>query len=636
MSINIVNQILLDQFRVEGFVASGGMGTVYRVWDLKRNVPLAMKVLHTDLADDPSILKRFKREARALEKLAHPNIIPFYGLHQTLDFAFLVERFIDGPTLEQVLRRREGKPLPVDEALVYLKALSSALGYAHNHGVVHCDVKPGNVMVDQGGSVYLTDFGVARHAESTTTTLGFAGTAAYMAPEQIRGEAVTAQTDVYALGVMLYEMLTGRRPFRGDERETEGRGSTVAERVRYAHMKLKPPDPRTLNPALPVEFSQVVLKALSKAPEERYRSARVFFEAICDAAGIATTAVSDRVTPPEALSPRPIEAPRMEPVHPLPPSAGEGVSFADRRTKLMPVVIGVIGVLAMVVVFIFRDPSLSLVENLSTSTNEPAGRSEPTIATPTKTVTPIPTSPPQVEVQTETLARSAGGRSISMVRIGSGTGTAIVVVGSIDGYQTDTRDAVNRLIGKYNTGGLRPPTGVTLYLIPSINPDGNTKSNPQKARLNANGVDLNRNWDTPDWTTDPPLPGWSDGKPDAGGPYPMSEPEISALADLLQYLKILSQHVYLVVLHSSVNVSGGIVFPGYTSRGIDPESHSIALRIGAILIYDYDTAWEYDTPGEAINWAPMNGIPAVDILWPRGKGPSTSTLAEAISSIAIP
>src|SRR3972149_8492524 len=183
------------------------MGAVYRVWDLKRNVPLAMKVLHSDLADDPHMFKRFQREANALKRLTHPNIVQFYGLFHTLDIAFLLERFVDGPSLKDILRQK--KQLSIQEVLVYLKALCAALGYAHANGVVHCDVKPGNVLIDQGGNIYLTDFGVARHAESTTTTLGTAGTPAYMAPEQIRGEAVTPATDVYALGVMLFEMLTG-------------------------------------------------------------------------------------------------------------------------------------------------------------------------------------------------------------------------------------------------------------------------------------------------------------------------------------------------------------------------------------------------------------------------------------------
>src|SRR6266545_4153218 len=122
MSSSMIGQTLLDQFRVDAFVASGGMGAVYRVWDLKRNVPLAMKVLHVELAEDPSVFKRFKREANALKKLAHPNIVPFYGIFQTMDFAFLLERFIDGPSLRDILRQQKGKPLAMGEALTYLKA----------------------------------------------------------------------------------------------------------------------------------------------------------------------------------------------------------------------------------------------------------------------------------------------------------------------------------------------------------------------------------------------------------------------------------------------------------------------------------------------------------------------------------
>jgi serine/threonine-protein kinase len=192
-----IGQTLLNQYRVDAFIASGGMGAVYKVWDLKRNVPLAMKVLHSDLAEDPSMFKRFQREANALKKLAHPNIVPFYGLFQTLDFAFLLEHYIDGPSLKNILKQKQGKPMEVREALPYLKALCAALGYAHSYRVVHCDVKPGNVLIDHGGIVFLTDFGIARNAESTTTTMGAAGTAAYMAPEQIRGEAVSPATDVF-------------------------------------------------------------------------------------------------------------------------------------------------------------------------------------------------------------------------------------------------------------------------------------------------------------------------------------------------------------------------------------------------------------------------------------------------------
>jgi eukaryotic-like serine/threonine-protein kinase len=284
MSSNMIGQTLLNQFRVDAFIASGGMGAVYRVWDLKRNVPLAMKVLHSELAEDPAMFQRFQREANALKKLAHPNIVPFYGLYQTGEFDFLLEHFIDGPTLQSILKKRK-EPLPVDEALVYLKSLCAALGYAHANGVVHCDVKPGNVMVDYGGRVYLTDFGIVRHSESTTTTMGTAGTPAYMAPEQIRGESVSPATDIYALGIMLYEMLAGQRPFRGTEAGTEKGGATANERIRYGHLNLQPPDPRTFNPNLPMGLANAILKALAKRPQDRFASTLDFFNATCLQAG---------------------------------------------------------------------------------------------------------------------------------------------------------------------------------------------------------------------------------------------------------------------------------------------------------------------------------------------------------------
>lgn len=292
---NLIGETLLKQFRVDAFIASGGMGAVYRVWDLKRNVPLAMKVLHGELAEDPSVFKRFQREANALKKLAHPHIVPFYGLYQTLDFAFLLERFIDGPSLKEIIKERKKDPFLIQEALVFIKALAAALGYAHANGVVHCDVKPGNVMIDQGGNIYLTDFGVARHADSSTTTLGGAGTPAYMPPEQILGKAVTASSDIYSLGAILFEMLTGQRPFRGYESGTERSGETVHERIRYAHLHTPPPDPRTINPSIPESLSKIILKSLDKNPASRYSSTMGFLSAICESMGLDPGDIVDRV-----------------------------------------------------------------------------------------------------------------------------------------------------------------------------------------------------------------------------------------------------------------------------------------------------------------------------------------------------
>ena len=303
MTTDLIGRTLLKHLQVEAFIASGGMGAVYRVRDLGRNVPLAMKILHNDPADDPVAFKSLQREGGALKKLAHPHIVPFYGLYKEQEFVFLLEGYIDGPSLKTLLARRQGAPLPLEQALAFLKALSAALGYAHLHGVVHCDLKPGNVMLDRGGNIYLTDFGVARHAESATTTLAGAGSPAYMPPEQARGDPVSAATDIYALGVLLFEMLTGRRPFLGSEPELAQTGSTPRERVRYAHQRLMPPDPCQLNPTLPPALGPALLKALAKRPQERYVSTQDFLNAVCMAVGVLPEQVQDHVPPPPVVPP---------------------------------------------------------------------------------------------------------------------------------------------------------------------------------------------------------------------------------------------------------------------------------------------------------------------------------------------
>jgi len=281
---NLIGQTLLNQYRVDSFIASGGMGAVYKVWDLKRNVVLAMKVLHTDFADDPSLFKYFQREARALQKLRHPNVVPFYGIYQDRQQTFLLEQYVDGPTLRDILNE-QSHGLTLRDTMTVMKALCPALGYAHANGVIHCDIKPGNVMIDSGGQIYLADFGIARHSESTTTTIADAGTPAYMAPEQIRGMSVSPATDVYSLGVLLFEMLTRQRPFRGDEPQTINQGNTTGERIRYAHLCLIPPNPSAFNPSISGEVSAVIQKSLQKQAGDRYTGAVDFLQALSVAIG---------------------------------------------------------------------------------------------------------------------------------------------------------------------------------------------------------------------------------------------------------------------------------------------------------------------------------------------------------------
>jgi len=291
---DLMGETLLNQFRVDGFIAAGGMATIYRVWDLQRSVPLAMKVLHPELASDPSFIARFEREARTLQALVHPHIVPFYGIYRAGDLTFLLERYIDGPSLDEVLRRRGGSPLPLVEALVYFKALYTSLGYAHAQGIIHCDVKPGNVLIDQGGSVYLTDFGISRYMDAAHTTTATLGTPMYMAPEQIRGERLTPQTDVYSLGVVLFELLTGQRPFRG-ENVPAGVGGAQSDRIRYQHLYTVPPDPRSLNPRVPDGLAQVVLRALAKDPGERYPGVQAMADEIARVVAARFETLPDRV-----------------------------------------------------------------------------------------------------------------------------------------------------------------------------------------------------------------------------------------------------------------------------------------------------------------------------------------------------
>ena len=411
MSTNIVGQIIAKQFRVDAFISAGGMGSVYRVWDLKRNVPLAMKVLHTDLAEDPVIFERFKREARALKKLEHPNIVPFYGLYETPSLTFLLERFIDGPTLKDILAQRSGSPLPDQDVLCIIKSLCSAVGYAHNNNVIHCDIKAANVLIDRGGHVYLGDFGIARHAESDVTAMPGAGTPAYMAPEQIMGNTVSQATDIYSLGILLFELLTGRRPFRGTESGTEKSGQTVNERIRFAQLNLPAPDPHLINPRISPQLSAVVLRALEKDPSARFASCQGLLSALCEAFDTSLELIPDRISvlePPQVID---------ENSQPIPLSVAKvfsefkdfikGISLSSVKGLLSPknslfIVTGV-ALLLILIIIVSALPHNSPPLGFSTSTPEitqfaaeipktPTSRPSATLL-PTRTATVYGTCP---------------------------------------------------------------------------------------------------------------------------------------------------------------------------------------------------------------------------------------------------
>ena len=246
---------------IQRHLDSGAMADVYAATDTQRQTQVALKVLRSQLALDPYFEEYFRREASVLLKLQHPNIVRLYELVRDGELLFLVMDFIVGPTLQQYLYTH--KILPTADALHIAQAVATALDFAHSHQIIHRDIKPSNVLLATNGAILLSDFGVARVAGSTTTAAGPVGTIAYMAPEQIVGGTITAAADQYSLAVLIWELLTGRRPFVGDTLTLKS--TTVGERVMEEH--LHHPAPTDL---LPPQIDPTLRRALSKIAAERH------------------------------------------------------------------------------------------------------------------------------------------------------------------------------------------------------------------------------------------------------------------------------------------------------------------------------------------------------------------------------
>jgi serine/threonine-protein kinase len=240
------------------------MAQVYRAMDRQLERPVALKVLFPELSVDRTFVERFRREAQAAANLSHPNIVPVFDWGEDDGSYFIVMEYVEGRPLSAVLR--DPQPMPPRQIATIGAGVAAALAFAHRHGVVHRDVKPGNVLITPDGDVKVTDFGIARAMnteESLTQTGAVMGTAAYFSPEQAEGKGVDSRSDIYSLGVVLYEMAVGRPPFTGD--------SPVA--VASKHVRDQPVLPREANPAVPPALEAVIMKAMAKDPDDRYGSA---------------------------------------------------------------------------------------------------------------------------------------------------------------------------------------------------------------------------------------------------------------------------------------------------------------------------------------------------------------------------
>jgi len=258
-------QVLSGRYRVLRKIGGGGMADVYLCEDLTLGRRVALKVLLQRFLDDPNFVERFRREAKAAAGLNHANLVSIYDWGEVDGTYFIVMEYVEGETLKDLVRRR-GR-LGGSEAVRISLQLLAALEFAHRAGIVHRDVKPQNVMLDREGNVKVMDFGIARAGDSGMTEAGsILGTAQYLAPEQAKGQRVDERSDLYSVGIVIYEMLTGTVPFKGDSAVT----------VALKHVNEMAAEPAQLVPGMPYALNQIVLKAIAKDPDQRYQTAEQF------------------------------------------------------------------------------------------------------------------------------------------------------------------------------------------------------------------------------------------------------------------------------------------------------------------------------------------------------------------------
>jgi beta-lactam-binding protein with PASTA domain len=355
--------VIDGRYRVLSKIGAGGMAEVYCAEDTHLGRKVALKLLHTRFAQDREFVERFRREASSAAGLQHPNVVGVYDRGEFDGTYYIAMEYCEGQTLKEIVSRTA--PLDPERAIAIAKQMLVAARFAHRRNVIHRDLKPHNVILDSEDNVKVTDFGIARAGASDITEVGaIMGTAQYLSPEQAQGRPVTEASDLYSIGVVLFEMLTGRAPFDGD--------SAVA--VALKHVNQPAPSPRETVPELPPELEAVVLKALAKDPAQRYGDADSFIKdlevvearlrqgpvdvestAVFTPVGITTAPTALAPAPPAAAEPPPPAPPAVGDVPPPPPSAlGEppGQPPERRRRWLAAGVVAglvLLGVLAFLV-----------------------------------------------------------------------------------------------------------------------------------------------------------------------------------------------------------------------------------------------------------------------------------------------
>ncbi len=285
----------IGDYQVIDVLGAGGMGKVYKVKNVFSERIEALKILLPNLESDPELADRFKREIKVLGSLEHPNIAGLRTAQEVNNQLLMIVEFVDGISLEQWMRQG---PVPVKSALDCISQVLAALGYAHKQGIIHRDIKPGNIMITHSGAVKLMDFGIAKAVadRGLTKTGRTVGSLYYMSPEQIQGsETLDGRADLYSLGVTLYELATGQRPFRGDSDYS----------IMAAHLSQKPIPPIQVDPKVPEALNAVILQSISKDPAQRFQSAEAFRGALEHVARGLAAPIGGTMPLPKASPPLP-------------------------------------------------------------------------------------------------------------------------------------------------------------------------------------------------------------------------------------------------------------------------------------------------------------------------------------------
>jgi eukaryotic-like serine/threonine-protein kinase len=481
MADRMAGRVLNGRYELLGVLGGGGMALVYRARDRVLNRFVAVKLLREQYASDPTFLQRFTREAQAAGALSHPNIVSVYDVGQDGSDHYIVMEYVPGETLRDLIERQA--PLPVDQAVEITAGILAALEYAHRNGLIHRDIKPGNVLITPQGTIKVVDFGIAKGATDLSLTgAGIAlGTAAYLSPEQARGESARVQSDLYSVGVTLYEMLTGRTPFQSD--------TDVG--MAYQHINEQPQPPRQLNPLIPPQLEAIILRALSKNPAGRFGSAAEMEQALRNYAAFgaqATVAVPlapPRPAPaPAAMPPRPAAIAPARPVR----AAAQTYRGGSGSSSCLTWILGLVALLLLLGGAVLAFNGLPGLGGAATATPDlgvspsfvpptprqptfpPSATPPPATATTAPTVGPTETPPPPTNTRPAdtpvvlALVPDVTSRSLADAQAAAGS---LGLTVNVTGQQHDANHPEGTIITQDPAPGTRVSAGSAINVVVS-------------------------------------------------------------------------------------------------------------------------------------------------------------------------